>query len=218
MEKILIFIKHHFIFIWKIIEWGNGYVFSLFYKSKLEKLLPDIFKEFSAPPFSYRRLAISDAGSIYNLINSQDVSDLKYFKPHGFDHDSIHREFKNRSLLLMGTFDKEKLAGYFFLRFFANRKCFVGRLIDKHYRGLGIGHVMNNIMYETAWRMNFRCLSTISRNNIAVLRAHAKNPAMVVIKELQNNYLLVEFVRKKKGESFETIESYFKLNTPEIFG
>ena len=55
---------------------------------------------------------------------------------------------------------------------------------------------MNFIMYETAWRMGFRCLSTISRNNIAVMRAHAKNPTMVVLKELSNDYLLVEFVRK----------------------
>ena len=55
---------------------------------------------------------------------------------------------------------------------------------------------MNKIMYETAWRMNFRCLSTISRNNIKVMRAHAKNSAMVVLKELQNDYLLVEFIKE----------------------
>jgi RimJ/RimL family protein N-acetyltransferase len=195
MEKILIFIKHHFVFLWKIIEWGNGIIFSLFFKSEMEKVLPMVFKELAAPPFSYRRLDLSDADSLHELIQAQEVSDLEYFRPHGFDLIAVKRQFKNRSFLMMGAFDGGKMAGYFFLRFFANRKCFVGRLIDKDYRGKGIGPVMNSIMYETAWRMGFRCLSTISRNNTAVMRAHAKNKKMVVLKELQNNYLLVEFVR-----------------------
>jgi len=101
---------------------------------------------------------------------------------------------------MMGAFANERLIGYFFLRFFANRKCFVGRLIDADSRGKGIGQIMNNIMYETAWRLGFRCLSTISNNNKAVIGAHAKNPAMVVLKELPNEYLLVEFVRTKQTE------------------
>jgi hypothetical protein len=158
-----------------------------------------VFKELAIPPFSYRRLDLSDADSLHELIKAQEVSDLEYFRPHAFDLIAVKRQFKNRSFLMMGAFDGEKMAGYFFLRFFANRKCFVGRLIDKDYRGKGIGSVMNSIMYETSWCMDFRCLSTISRNNTAVMRAHAKNPAMIVLKELQNDYMLVEFVREAKG-------------------
>jgi len=199
MERILIFIKHHFGIVWKIIEWGNGLIFSMFYKSRMEKVLPAVFQEFAIPPFSYRRLDVSDSESLHELIKSQEVFDLEYFRPHGFDIKSLHKQLKNHAFLMIGAFDGEKLVGYFFLRFFANMKCFVGRLIDKSYRGQGIGLVMNNIMYETAWRMGFRCLSTISKNNNAIMRAHAKNPAMVVLKELQNDYLLVEFVREAQS-------------------
>jgi hypothetical protein len=92
------------------------------------------------------------------------------------------------------------MAGYFFLRFFMNGKCFVGRLIDKDYRGKHIGKVMNRIMYETAWKMNFRCLSTISKNNQFVMRSHADNQKMVVLKDLQNDYLLVEFLDNKENQ------------------
>ena len=42
--------------------------------------------------------------------------------------------------------------------------------------------------------MNFKCLSTISLNNIPVLKAHLKNSMVRVNKELKNNYLLIEFV------------------------
>lgn len=196
MEKILIFIKHHINFLWKMIEGVNGLVFFMIYKSKLDKVLPTVFNENSLQPFYYRKLTLSDADSIHNLINMQNPSDLEYFHPHGFDIVSIRKQLKNSSFLMMGTFDEEKIIGYFFLRFFINRQCFVGRLIDKEYRGKGIGTVMNSIMYKTAWTMDFRCLSTISRDNIAVMRAHAKNPVIKVLKELQNNYILVEFVQK----------------------
>jgi RimJ/RimL family protein N-acetyltransferase len=98
---------------------------------------------------------------------------------------------------MMGAFDGERMIGYFFLRFFANKKCFVGRIIDKDYRGKGVGLTMNKIMYETAWGMFFRCYSTISNNNKAVIKAHAKNSSMKIRKELANDYLLVEFIREK---------------------
>lgn len=199
MERLLIFIKHHIAFLWDIIEWGNSILFSCFYRNKMEGILSDVLADFTFPLLSLRKLSDLDIMTLHNLIEKQDIADIKYFNPHGFDVKSLNDKLRNRSFLMMGVFESEKLVGYFFLRFFFNKKCFVGRLIDEEYRGKGIGSVMNTIMYETAWRMGFKCLSTISKNNSAVMRAHAKNPTMVVLKELQNDYLLVEFVRHKAG-------------------
>jgi RimJ/RimL family protein N-acetyltransferase len=198
MEKLLIFIKHHFFFLWKIIEWGNGVVFSILYQRSMEKGLPECFSEAGTSGFSFRSLQGSDAEALTLLIASQEASDLKYFSPHPFDLASVKKQFKNRSFLMMGAFDREKIIGYFFLRFFANKKCFVGRLIDRDYRGKGIGNEMNKIMYGIAWNMNFRCLSTMSKNNKAVINAHSKNSSMILLKELQNDYILVEFVNRPK--------------------
>lgn len=197
MEKILIFIKHRLSFLWQFIEWGNSMVFSLFFTSKMQTILPGVFKKYSQPPFDYRKLDQNDAEGIFDLINRQESTDLTYFHPHEFDIASIKKQLSNPAFEMMGAFDHNKLVGYFFLRLFANKECFVGRLIDIEYRGIGIGNVMNKIMYETAWRMNFRCLSTISKNNMAVMNAHAKNRDMVIRKELNNDYLLVEFVKNE---------------------
>jgi len=197
VEKILIFIKHHFHFLWQIIEWGNGLLFYLFYNRKLRNLLPTIFHDNVLNPFSFRILDRIDETKLVELIRNQNEDDLKYFKPHGFDLESIRKQFARLSFLMMGVFDNEKLIGYFFLRFFTNSKCFVGRLIDKQCRGRGIGEVMNSIMYQTAWKMNFRCLSTISRKNLKVMRSHSRNPHMVILRELGNDYLLVEFISEK---------------------
>lgn len=179
----------------------------------MERTLPDVFIQFTNPTFSFKRLNPGDIIKLFDLIKSQPLPDLKYFHPHEFDVKSLRQQLKKKAFLMMGTFDGDRLIGYFFLRFFINKRCFVGRLIDANYRGREIGSVMNNIMYETAWVMKFRCLSTISKHNTAVIRAHSKNPTMVVLKDLQDDYILVEFVKEP-----QRIGHCVEANKKEILG
>lgn len=194
MERILLFIKHNLGFIWSVIERMNNILFCLLYKKRLDRITQQVFEEIQQYPIIYRKISKADSGKLYELVKKQPQSDLTFFKPHSFDLDAIARQTRKSSFLMMGAFSNERLVGYFFLRMFVNRKCFVGRLIDQDYRGHGIGLTMNRIMYETAWRMKFRCLSTISRKNHAIMKAHSGNRHMVILKELKDDYLLVEFL------------------------
>lgn len=196
MEKIFLFIKHNLYFFWRIIEKINNILFSLLYKENLNQIVTLVFKDFKRPPYLVKKVQVFDIESLHTLIMNQDVSDLEYFHPHDFDTNSLKKQLQKTSFLMMVVFIDKEIIGYFFLRFFVNKKCFVGRLIDKKYRGHGIGELMNSIMYEIAWRIKFRCFATISRNNSAIMNAHAKNQSMVVLKELQNDFLLVEFKRR----------------------
>lgn len=195
MERILLFIKHHLSALWRIIDRFNGLLFNFIFSARLNKVLPGVFSDVPQDGFTYRRLNSADLNTLYDLISSQPSSDLKFFNPHGFDHKSLAAHLKKPSFLMMGAFKEGKMVGYFFLRFFVNRRCFVGRLIDRQFRGMNIGTKMNFIMYETAWRMKFRCLSTISKHNMAVMKAHARNRQMRILRDLPNDYLLVEFVK-----------------------
>ena len=96
---------------------------------------------------------------------------------------------------MMGAFSEDTLVGYFFLRAGINKKCFVGRLIHKDYRSRGIGRKMNQIMYQSAWSAGFRIFATFSPKNKLVMQSHKNNPNMIVLKNLPDNYLLVEFVK-----------------------
>jgi RimJ/RimL family protein N-acetyltransferase len=196
MERILIFIKHHLKPLWKIIDSINTGLFRITYKTRMESIQSTVLGSIENEEYVFRRLLLSDMGSLFSLISDQPEEDLRYFSPHGFDLKSLEIHNRKPTFLMMGAFRGEKMIGYFFLRFFANRKCFVGRLIDKEHRGKGMGKIMNYSMYEIAWQMNFRCLSTVSRDNLAVIRAHSRNKSMIVLKELRNNYLLIEFVRE----------------------
>ncbi len=194
MIKILIYIKHKLPFIWRMIDCLNAFLFRLLFSRRFNQSIIWAFNEFKLPGFEFRLIESDDLREIKKLIDKQAIGRLEYFKPHKFHLKALKRVQSNPAFVMIGAFEHEEIVGYFFLRCFWNRKCFVGRIIDEPYEGKGIGRVMNNIMYNIAWRSNFRCLSTISKNNQAVMRSHASNKAMKILQELKDDYLLVEFV------------------------
>ncbi len=173
MIKILIYIKHNLPFIWQTIECLNAILFRILYSRKFYQSIIWAFNEFKLPGFEFRLLNSTDSCKIIDLTDKQASGRLDYFKPHKFDLNTLKKLNANPAFFLMGAFEKGELVGYFFLRCFWNRKCFVGRLIDEPFEGKGIGRTMNTIMYSIAWKSNFRCLSTISKNNKAVMRSLA---------------------------------------------
>ena len=186
-----------------MIELLNGWIFELLYGTKVKVKVTEVLSKQPEMPLRFEELKMDHKDCLYAFLNRQIDEDLLYFKPHGFDEKSLIRQLNNPAFLMMGVFDGANLIGYFFLRFFINGKCFVGRLLDKDFRGKGIGSIMNSIMYNIAWQLNFRCLSTISRNNTAVMRAHKHNINMIVLKNLKNDFLLVEFVKNSRAKKLQ---------------
>ncbi len=195
ITKILLFIKHKIPFIWSCIELVNAFLFKILYFKRINKISENVLQEFYLKPYNYKKLEHKDIKKLEHFISNQEEKRLKFFKPHKFDYKSLVNVLNNPSFLMMGVFENEDLVGYYFLRFFWNKKCFVGRLIDEKYEGKGIGRVMNEIMYNIAWSAGFKCLSTISKNNNMVMRSHSNNKTMIILKELPNDYLFVEFIR-----------------------
>lgn len=196
--RFLLYIKHKFPFLWATVEVLNSFLFRLLYSRKMSLISNKVINEYSLTGYNFRMIEANDLKQLEKLIHSQPPERVTYFKPHSFDLKSIQQAFNNSAFLMMGVFKGNQMVGYFFLRFFWNKKCFVGRLIDGLYEGKGIGRVMNDIMYNIAWESDFRCMSTISKNNQWVMRSHANNPLMKVVKELDNDFLLVEFVKSSK--------------------
>ena len=151
------------------------------------------FAEFGQDGFDFRPLEASELDELQALIERQEPERLRHFQPHAFDQATLKHMHANPAFLMFGVFSDARMVGYFFLRCFWNRKCFVGRLIDEPFEGQGIGRVMNQIMYHSAWRSGFRCMTTISRHNRAIMRSHQRNPHARIVHELANDYLLVEF-------------------------
>ena len=194
IARVLLFIKHRLPWLWRPIDWLNTRLYVLLHRKRMAAAVHGAFSEFRLDGFEYRPLTPNDMGQLEDLLERQGTERLRYFQPHRFDLASLLKMQRNPAFLMFGAFRDEVLVGYFFLRCFWNRKCFVGRLIDKESEGNGIGRVMNQIMYHTAWRSGFRCMTTISRDNKLIMRSHANNPHARFVGPLDNGYILVEFV------------------------
>lgn len=193
MTRILLFIKHRLPKLWCFVEWLNSMLFRLIHRDRVSSAASVVLREFALEGFTFRKIGSKDLDELSGLLRRQTSNRMAHFQPHAFDLGSLRQVNENPAFLMFGVFSNNSLVGYFFLRCFWNRRSFVGRLIDENFERRGIGRVMNNILYNTAWRAGFRCHTTISKNNSLVMRSHRNNPNFRILKELPNNYLLVEF-------------------------
>ena len=194
IARILLFIKHRIPWLWIGIDWLNARLYGILHQKNMAQKAERAFYQFKLAGFEFRPLVKFDLYDLKALLERQKSERLEYFRPHGFDYASLKKMHANPAFLMFGVFTGQRMIGYFFLRCFWNWKCFVGRLIDEPYEGKGVGHVMNEIMYNTAWWSGFRCFTSISRDNKWIMRAHAKNPHAKFISDLANGYQLVEFL------------------------
>lgn len=200
IARTLLFIKHRLPWLWVLVDWLNARLFSLFHRKRVLVQVNRAFGDFPLEDFEFAPLCSDDLDALVELLRGQGEARLRFFRPHGFDRASVQRMFANPSFLMFGAFHDRRLVGYFFLRCFWNRKCFVGRLIDQPFEGKGIGRTMNNIMYHAAWWSGFRCFTSISTNNKWIMRAHAGNPHAKFVSNLANDYQLIEFVPVAGGD------------------
>jgi hypothetical protein len=198
MIKLLIALKKRLPFIWRFVEYINGLIFRVLFYKRLKRNAAKVLQDYTKEKFTYRFLAQNDLQALNELLQGQNQEQFRFFKPHKFDLKTLKRLFKNPSFFMFGVFNNNKLIGYFFLRCFANKKSFIGRLVDANYQGQGLGKIMGKILYQIAWSSGFRIFSTISIDNVASFNSHKANQNLKIVKELSDNYYLVEFVKSNQ--------------------
>lgn len=193
ITRFLIFIKRRVSLVWLPIDWVNTLCFRTAHRKRMMQQVVRAFSEFELDGFNFAPLREETLPDLRALIERQAPDRLEYFQPHGFDENALRRMHRNPAFLMFGAFSGTHLIGYFFLRCFCNRRCFVGRLIDEPFEKRGVGRVMNQILYHISWRSGFRCMTTVSKSNAAIIRSHENNPYARVRQELSNDYILIEF-------------------------
>lgn len=186
----MLFIKHRVGFVWNIIEWANGILFTFRYGSKLKNV--NGIERVDSNGYKYRLIVENDIDDLVSLAQKQPKKSFEWFNPHGFDKTSLFKQFNNRAFLMYGCWDGEHLIGYHFLRCFFVGKAFRGRLVDVAYQGRGIAKEMGRMHEELCKRMGLRLFFTVSKENVASIASSKAANNVKVIKELKNGYMLVE--------------------------
>ena len=88
-------------------------MYRMLHHDRQQKAVPVVMKEFTLPGFTFSMLQQSDLPAPEALITSQKPGRLNYFKPHGYDSQSLLKANRNPAFLMMGAFDGPQLVGYF---------------------------------------------------------------------------------------------------------
>lgn len=178
--------------LWNIIEWLNGWLFSMRYGKALKRIA------IREVPEDYRLVKIKDIPTeeLVAFFDRQPEDAYTFFRPHGFDAKSVRRLQKSKSFLAYVLRDKTngRIAGYCFNRCFFHGKGFRGRLVDVDYRGKGLGTAMNKLLNEVGFGIGLRLFETVSKENVASYRSALSASKVKVVKEMPNNELYLEIL------------------------
>lgn len=196
LYKIAHFLRDQLPWLWDLVDILNSWLFTLRYGKKLEffqfKHIPDGFKLVELRNLIPEQMA--------EFFNHQPEEAFTFFKPHGFDAESIKKLQKNKAFLAYVLIDESdgRIAGYCFNRAFFFGKGFRGRMVDIDYRGRGLGTMMNRMLNEVGFGIGLRLFETVSKDNIASYRSAVSASGFRVVKELPHNELYLEILNDMK--------------------
>ena len=137
-------IKNRFLFLWKVVEWGNATLFYLMHKKKLMEI--NSVLEQVSNVYRFRTTTEEDVKKLVDFFARQPEEAFEFFKPHGFDGKAIREVVKNKSFLTFVVLKDDVTVGYFFLRCFVNGKCFRGKIVHKDWQGRGIAKLVVDML------------------------------------------------------------------------
>lgn len=195
MIKLLKWFKKKCPFLWRFIEYSNGLIVQIFYEKQIRKAIGSVLEKQPPSEYTYREVRRQDIPQLMSLFSAQPDDFYAFFRPHDFDRKTLIRLQGNSAFSMFGVFDREKIVGYFFIRFFFNRKAFRGKMVDIDYQGKGIAKQMGRITTDIAWCAGFRLFATVSRSNLSSIASSKAVNYIRVVKSLPDDYLYVEYTK-----------------------
>ena len=197
MIRFLLFVKHHLVFLWSMAEWCNGLVIFCKYKTALSDTAREVCQVYSKEDLSFCMVEKKDISDLSAFFIKQPEESYQYFKPHAFDEKTLLKLWNNPAFFQFIVKDKDnQIAGYFMIRFFANKKAFVGFLVGDEFQGRGIAKQMCCIALKICWANNFQTFATVSQDNTKALAAYRRINDFTILKELPDNYICIEYTKE----------------------
>lgn len=178
------YIRDHQPWIWQLLESTNSMLFHIRYRRAVCQAIHDVQK-IAAP---YRMVAISEmpTDELVSFFARQPEEAFRWFRPHGFDAQSIRQLQRNRAFLAFVLKEQNNIVGYFFLRCSAGGSCYLGRMVDHQHYGQGIATLMNRISIQMSEAIHLKSYQTISPDNLSSLGSTKRAYRLQLIETLPN--------------------------------
>ena len=192
------FLRDKLPFIWDLIDVLNSFLFTVRYGRKLKSVEGALLQQYAqASGLQVVRLREVPTEKLVSFFDAQPEEAYTFFKPHGFDGNSIKKLQRNRSFLAYVLLEEDQIAAYCFVRSFFMGKGFRGRMVGKDFRGRGLGTLMNKLMNDVGFGIGLRLFETVSMDNVASYRSALSASKVKVVEELEHNELYLEILKEE---------------------
>ena len=200
IEKIIYYFKHHQPWLFLIIEYVSSIFVAFIFARRIEFALSKagITGSIHMVPSEIRPLKQRDLEQLSEFFVRSENVQLRFFKPHNFDRNSLRKILAAAGYMTYGLFWENKIIGYALLRITPFGEAYVGRIIDEEFQGLGLGKFLASYLYWQAHLARFSVRSTISKKNISSIQSHRSIENFKILSDLPNDYILIEFQNKER--------------------
>ena len=144
-------------------------------------------------PAEIRPLDAGDATVLIDFFAAMSEEQLEFFRPHDFNARVVAGVLRSRAFMTYGLFVDGTLDAYGLLRLAPTGSAFIGLLVAPRLQGRGLGRFLVHYLHWQASLAGFRTRATISRHNVASVRAHKAVAEYRVVAALPNDYSMIEF-------------------------
>lgn len=203
IDKIGIYIKKNLRPVYELAETLLGIWVYLANRKSIRSAISQSHQEgfFQGESLCIRQLKAEDITALSDFLNTLPESHLVFFRPHGFSKSALWICFHKPHFLMYGLFQNKALIGYALLKLFPGKKAFRGRIISQKDSGKGLGKLLSRYLDWQMGKLGFLARSTISRHNLASLKSHTVEGNFRVIDELEDDYILIEFLPTPDSQS-----------------
>jgi len=186
MIRLLKSIKLRYPQIWHVIEILNGLIISLLWNDKYWRSVDAITSYETSNGITFKKCKSKDVSTLYSTLKAISEDDKRYFMPFDFNEKSLRNIISTVTYQVYLAYEGESVCGFFFLRLFFNKKCFLGFWVMSNHRGRGIGKDMIRAMEKASDILGFSLMSTVNPDNTASLRAHFSAAPFYIVETLPN--------------------------------
>ena len=195
--------------LWDSIETLNSTLFLMKYGKKLNGVEDEEIIAFEkilqgrGDSYEIRRMRDVFASDLVRFFENQPQEAFRFFNPHGFDQQSIHKLQRNKAFLgyVIIDLNSSQIAAYGFNRSYFHGKGFRGRMVDINYRGKGLGTMMNRLLNAIGFSIGLRLFETVSKDNVASYKSAVSASQFKIVEELPHNELYLEIINDMKQKN-----------------
>lgn len=191
MIEVIKKIKIRFPDIWEIMENLNGLVIWLLWSKRLKEAARVSISSFKVNGLKCYQGRQIDCRPLLEFLKKLSYSDIEYFKPFRFSEKTIEHILKCRTYQVFIVRAENEIIGFYFIRYFLNRDCFLGFAVGLKNRGHGLGKEMVSSIVAAAKIARFRLMSTVCVGNVQSLKVHLSAAPFTILKELSSGELLL---------------------------